>query len=268
VQVRSVTFEQSFESRIVRMAVLVLCLSVLFVSVIANTPIVHGRSLRQHHGHHSHPNYYDFEESASQDPSGRLEDDLVYNDSYKRKPESHEYSRILNRLRNREPSRRQDLRRYDVDGYEGSSVRFFARKKRHNKHVKYETLTEENKRDLTADKISRIDDQEFLHNGGDLHTSYEMEVKAAQNSTICSYTVESIPIPHIRGTRQPKDLEHVRCNHIGCQDADPYCCIQTYRNVEVSYGDGYRETIKIYVGCVCAHRHRVLLTESQLPINE
>ncbi|XP_067215538.1 uncharacterized protein [Linepithema humile] len=248
------------------MAVLGLCLSVLFVSVIVSTPIVHGQSLRRHHGHHSHPNYYDFEESVSRDLSGRLENDLVYGDSYRRKSDSHGYPRFLNRLRNYEPLRRQnDLRRYDDNGHEASSTRLFARRKRHNKHnvnTNYKVPTDEIKRDMIEDQIRNHENARGLH-----EVSYEVEVRKAQNSTTCSYTVEYIPIPANRRTRVPKNLQHVRCNHAGrsCQGADHYRCIQTYSNIEVSYGDGYRETIKIYVGCVCADY--VLLKESPWPID-
>lgn len=136
---------------------------------------------------------------------------------------------------------------------------FFARRKRHNK-PSYRTFTNESKRDLISESHEN-------HAQRGLRAPIEVEVKKAQNSTTCSYTVESIPIPDNRSTRVPRNLEHVRCNHAGksCQGADHYCCIQTYSNIEVSYDDGYRETIKIYVGCVCADY--ILVRESLLPID-
>ncbi|KAJ8672722.1 hypothetical protein QAD02_003982 [Eretmocerus hayati] len=84
---------------------------------------------------------------------------------------------------------------------------------------------------------------------------FEVEVREAQNSSLCNYTV--VPIPDTTGTRLPRELEHIKCNHVGskCQDRGTYCCLQTYRNVEVVYGGGSEprtEILKVYSGCVCS----------------
>lgn len=80
---------------------------------------------------------------------------------------------------------------------------------------------------------------------------FEIEVREAQNSSLCNYTVIPIPDP---GGRIPRELEHVKCNHVGsrCQDEGTYCCLQTYRNMQVAYKDGKSDTIKVYSGCVCS----------------
>lgn len=135
--------------------------------------------------------------------------------------------------------------------------------------MSYQRISEQDKTDLSRQRDRRFDRLRSGESGG-FHTIFELEVKEAQNSSICNYTVESIP--DTRGSRVPKNLEHVRCNHIGssCQGTGTYCCIQTYRNIDVSYGDGDKETIKLYVGCVCALQdlNSVQVVESQLSIND
>ncbi|XP_070167000.1 uncharacterized protein [Polyergus mexicanus] len=265
-----------------------LCLSVLFAGVVSMS-VVQGRNLRRRHNHHSHSDYYpNFEESMPRDLSRRLEDDLEYQqDPYRRQMERRESSRILDRpakYKERIPSshryknvydprnyaeslRQKDEIRRQEDIIEDALTKFVVRGKRHNGHsgsVNYQIFSAQDKWELQQ--------QLKLHastNSG-LRASFELEVKEAQNSSICNYTVESIP--DIRGTRMPKDLQHVKCNHAGssCQNTDAYCCIQTYRYIEVSYGNGEnREKMKIYVGCVCALRElNALVTESVLPIND
>lgn len=85
----------------------------------------------------------------------------------------------------------------------------------------------------------------------DIHV-FELEVREAQNSSLCNYTVVSIPDP---GDRVPRVLEHIKCNYVGnrCRERGSYCCVQTYRMVDVSYeATGSNDTIKVYSGCVCA----------------
>ncbi|KYN39128.1 hypothetical protein ALC56_06554 [Trachymyrmex septentrionalis] len=242
------------------------CLPVLVAYVIVNIPLVQGRSLRRRHGHHSHLNYYNFEESLPRDLSGRrLDDDLEYYHDFQGRKKSREYPQVLDRSlaygedsEERVPmsfhrykheydsrdrgSLRKDFPRKHND-FNALSMRFVARRKRHNKFGTVASYHRFNPRDVTWRFEDELRVQEKV---------FELEVKQAQNSSICNYTVESIP--DTRGTRVPKDLEHVRCNHIGssCQGTGTYCCIQTYRNIEVSYGDGDTETMKLYVGCVCA----------------
>ncbi|KYQ58215.1 hypothetical protein ALC60_02635 [Trachymyrmex zeteki] len=254
------------------------CLPVLVAYVIVNIPLVQGRSLRRRHGHHSHPNYYNFEESLPRDLSGRLDDDLEYYRDFHRQKKSREYPQVLDRSleyedseervpmsfrrhkheygsRDRESLRKDYLRKHDFDAL---SMRFVARRKRHDKRtvVNYHKFNPE---DVTWQFENQPRMQEKL---------FELEVKQAQNSSICNYTVESIP--DTRGSRVPKDLEHVKCNHIGssCQGTGTYCCIQTYRNIEVSYGDGDTERMKLYVGCVCALQVFNSMMSSEISISD
>lgn len=249
-----------------------LCLSAFFACVIVSMPIVQGRSPKRHHRHHySHPNYYDFAES----------DNSEYRDSFE-PAEKREYPRdVLNRFSEHEeqmlfPRRynlrdliqqRQKTRNIDAS----SSMEFVARRKRHNKHggkLTYQVGLTERDREIMQWQHDR--DMEQLEQKKQLRLEFEM--KEAQNKSICNYTVESIP--DTRGSRIPRNLENVKCNHIGsdCQ-GNASCCVQTYKYMEVSYGDGYRETIKIYVGCVCANKEfgKGLpsngLTESPLPLH-
>lgn len=264
-------------------------LSALVACIIVSTPLVQGRSLRRRHGHHSHLDYYNLEESLPRDLSGHLEDDLEdYRDSYgqaKRRgyPEDldrfSEYEDSEHRVpsfrryrheydsRDRESLRRKEDFPHKHDDFDALSTGFIARRKRHNKHdsnVIYQRINEQNKKNprLSGHRNRGF---ELFSSGND--NSFELELKVAQNRSICNYTVESIP--DTRGSRVPKDLEHVRCNHIGssCQSTGTYCCIQTYRNIEVSYGNGEKETMKLYVGCVCALQAFNGVQESQLPIN-
>ncbi|XP_028048619.1 uncharacterized protein LOC114255037 [Monomorium pharaonis] len=252
---------------------IVLCIPVLVACVIVSTPAIQGRSLRRRHGHHSHSDYYNLEESLPRDLSGRLEDDLEYYRDYYGQTKKRKYPEVLDSTSEFENSeervppflpryereyesrdRESSQRKWEdhpllVDDDFDAFPRIVARRKRHYKHGRYQ------------------DKEQNRH-------YFEMEVKVAQNRSICNYTVESIP-DH-SGSRIPRDLEHVKCNHLGssCQGAGTYCCIQTYRNIEVSYGNGHNETMKLYVGCVCAfqgahHSDNVQsLTQSPLPIND
>lgn len=119
-----------------------------------------------------------------------------------------------------------------------------ARDKRYNGGIqRYKSWTEE---DRKAFESSRQGSNPELYN----HL-FEVEVREAQNSSLCNYTIIPIPDP---GGRIPRELEHVKCNHVGsrCQDKGTYCCLQTYRNVQVVYEDGKMENIKVYSGCVCS----------------
>ncbi|EZA52836.1 hypothetical protein DMN91_012040 [Ooceraea biroi] len=265
-----------------------LCLSTILIYVILCAPVVEGRSLMGRH-HHSRLDYHDPEQMSIPRNLPRLQDSLEYRDKraahrrhgylasaplghssehVEKVSSPHRYGHEHDLTNYESSRRRKEVRRYD----EESSNRLGARRKRHNKHgstVNYRRITEQDKKDLL---LSRQYDQELEsgENGG-LHESYELEVKEAQNSSICNYTVKSIP--DIRGNRVPKDLEHVMCNHAGssCQGAGSYCCIQTYKNVEVSYGDnGDRETMKLYVGCVCALQvfNGLQVVESPLRIHD
>ncbi|KMQ82057.1 putative serine threonine-protein kinase vps15-like protein [Lasius niger] len=112
-------------------------------------------------------------------------------------------------------------------------------------------------------------DRLYPSTSGGLRSSFELEIKDAQNISFCRYSVE--PIPDIRGTRMPKDLVHIKCNVIGnkcLNTGDIYCCIQTYRNVEVSYSDGESETLKIYTGCIYALNNSLPLVQSNNPYND
>lgn len=268
-----------------------LCLPVLFACIVSMS-IVQGRNLRRRHNHHSHPDYYlDFEESIPRDLSRRFEDDLEYQqDLYRRPMERRESSRILDRpveyeeqtplphrkhmydLRNYAESVRKNEARKQEDAIEDALTRFIVRRKRHNRHsgtVSYQKFSDQDRRDLEISKRRQL--ELYTSTTGGLRASFELEVKEAQNSSICNYTVESIPIPYNR-TRMPKDLEHIRCNYAGssCQDTGNYCCIQTYRYIEVSYDNGEdREKMKIYVGCVCALQDlNNELIQSYLPIHD
>lgn len=105
------------------------------------------------------------------------------------------------------------------------------------------------------------------HSVENLHPFLELEVREAQNISVCKYIIDAIPDP--RGARIPKDLEHVRCIGSGmCQGT--YCCVQTYKIIEVSYGvdNGDKETLKVYVGCVWAQVPPIPIDgihESRLP---
>ncbi|XP_011259112.2 uncharacterized protein LOC105253049 isoform X2 [Camponotus floridanus] len=236
-----------------------LCLPVLFACIVSMS-IVQGRNLRRRHNHHSHPDYYlDFEESIPRDLSRRFEDDLEYQqDLYRRPMEKRELSRILDPVEYEErtplPHRKH-------------------MKRQHNKHsgtVSYQKFSDQDKQELEISKRRRQQLELYTSTISGLRAPFELEVKEVQNSSICNYTVKSIPIPYNR-TRVPKDLEHVRCNYAGssCQDTGNYCCIQTYRYIEVSYDNGEdREKMKIYVGCVCALQdlNNDLLSQSHLPI--
>lgn len=267
-----------------------LCLPVLFACVVSMS-VVQGRNLRRRHNHHSHSDYYpNFEESMPRDLSRPLEDDLEYQqDPYRRQMERRESSRVLDRstkYEERLPSshrykhvydprnyaeslRRKDEIRRQEDIIEDASTKFVVRGKRHNGHsgtVNYQIFSAQDKWDLEQ----QIKQHTSTNSG--LRASFELEVKEAQNSSICNYTVESIP--DIRGTRTPKNLQHVKCNHAGssCQNTGTYCCIQTYSYIDVSYGNGENREkmkMKIYVGCVCARRElNALVTESVLPIDD
>lgn len=270
-----------------------LCLPVLFACVVSMS-VVQGRNLRRRHNHHSHLDYYlDFEDSIPRDLSRRFEDNPEYQqDSYREQMERRESSRILDGpaeneeriplphrkhvydLRNYAESLRKDEPRRQAN-VEDALTRFVVRRKRHNRHgsgsLNYQRFNKQDKWELDVNKQhQQLELYTSTTNG--LRASFELEVKEAQNSSICNYTVESIPIPGNRTTRMPRDLEHIRCNYIGssCQTGD-YCCIQTYRHVEVLYDDGEdREKMKIYVGCVCALQdlNSGLTEYSQLPIND
>ena len=249
------------------------CLPVLVVYVIVNISLIQGRSLKRRHGHHSHLNYYNFEESPPRDLSRHLDDDdfqgqkksreypqvldrfLEYEDSEERVPMS--FRRYKHDSRDRESLRKDFLRKHN--DFDALSMKFVARRKRHNKFGTVANYHKFNPKDVTWRFEDELRVQEKV---------FELEVKQAQNSSICNYTVESIP--DTRGSRIPKDLEHVKCNHIGssCQGTGTYCCIQTYRNIEVSYGDGDTETMKLYVGCVCALQVFSSMMSSEISIND
>lgn len=266
------------------------CLSVLIACIIVSTPFVQGRSLRRRHGHHSHSDYYNLDESLPRDLSRRLEDDLEhYRDFHgQTKIPKLEYPQVLDRSSEYEDSEdrvspsfrrykheydsrgRESLRRKEDslhDDFNALSMRF-VRRKRYNKHdsVTHQKNNEPSKINLKLN--ARYDYRVKLYPDKNDEASFELEVKEAQNRSVCNYTVESIP--DTRGSRVPKNLEHVRCNHIGssCQGTGTYCCIQTYRNIEVSYGNGDKETMKLYVGCVCALQVFNNIQEPRLPIND
>ncbi|KAL6260083.1 hypothetical protein P5V15_007622 [Pogonomyrmex californicus] len=236
------------------------CLFTLAVSVIVCTLLVQGRSLRRRHGHHPHSDYYDDGEWLPRDLSGRLEDNSgYYRDSYRQAEKRHN-SRIPDRSSEYENSKERvasSIRRYkhefDLWNRESSSrrkedsprkyndtfsMRFFNRRKRFNK-FEPSPVEHNGQSSINVAKDS---------------VRYEMEVREAQNLAVCNYTVESIPVPENRSARVPRILEHIKCNHIGsrCQGTNTACCIQTYRNITVFYGDGTSEIMKIYVGCICA----------------
>ncbi|KMR03923.1 putative serine threonine-protein kinase vps15-like protein [Lasius niger] len=262
-----------------------LCLPVLFACVIVSTSVVQGRNLRRRHGRHFYSDYYqDFEESVPRDLSRRLEDDLEFQQyPYRRQMERRESSGVVDRpaeyeerispplrykhtydLRNyAESLRRKSETRRQKDLMEDASMKFVVRRKRHNKRSSNQISSSQAK--------SRWLKQQYEVTERGLLASYEVEVKEAQNSSICNYNVESIP--DTRGTRMPKDLQHIKCNHAGrkCHNTgdQDYCCIQTYRYVNVSYSDSKNPEkkipTKIYVGCVCASHLNNHLRQSEDP---
>lgn len=249
-----------------------LCLPVFFFVCVVSISVTQGRNLRRRHSHHSHLDYPISEESVPRDLTRRFEDDMEYQRyPYRRQMERRESSRVLdhpveyeerispprrykhvNNLRTFESLRKDEISRPE-DIINDVSTRHVVRGKRHNRHgstVSYQSFSDQDRLELEMNRQRKF---ERTSTTGGLRASYEMEVKEAQNSSICSYTVESIP--DTRGTRMPRDLEHVRCNNAGssCLETGSYCCIQTYRYIEVSYSDGEdSEKMKIYVGCVCA----------------
>jgi len=203
------------------------------------------------------PRFFPDRSSSHENPDERAIDGVVSPDRY-----GHEHGH--DPTTNYElPSLRQRERK-ETRGYDGESSNELgsARRKRHYKHgkaVNYRRMTEQDERDfLRSERDQEPEPRE----------SYELEVKKAQNSSICNYTV----VADTKRNRVPRDLEHVVCNHAGtsCQGAGSYCCIQTYRKIDVSYSDGNREIMKLYVGCVCALQVSAGLrvVESPLPIHD
>ncbi|XP_058802013.1 uncharacterized protein LOC131670433 [Phymastichus coffea] len=114
---------------------------------------------------------------------------------------------------------------------------------RDKRHQRRRNWTEEDWRAFESSRRPELYDH-------DIHV-FELEVREAQNSSLCNYTIIPIPDP---GGRVPRLLEHVKCNYVGnrCRERGSYCCVQTYRNVEVTYPGNKNDTIKVYSGCVCA----------------
>ncbi|XP_077274147.1 uncharacterized protein LOC143903933 [Temnothorax americanus] len=252
-------------------------LSVLAACIVISPSLIQGRSLRRRHGHHSHSSHYNLEESLPRDLSGRLEDDLEsYRNSYGQ-TKTRGHPQILNRFSKYEGSEdrvppyfRRSRHESDSRGRESlRPMELVARRKRHNKHDS-----------MAYQKLSKPNEQNGNHQGSNDHEPkvstrpiendppfLELEVKEAQNRSICKYTVESVP--DVRGSRVPKDLEHVKCNYMQSHCQGIYCCIQTYKNIEVSYGDGEKEKMRLYVGCVCAEISISNdVRESHLPIDD
>lgn len=127
---------------------------------------------------------------------------------------------------------------------------FHAINKRHNEPLD----------DAAYASMSEIDEKAFLKSRArGLHRRnkrYEVEIREAQNSSLCNYTIVDIPDPSPDNSRVPKNLVNVMCNHAGsrCRDTGNYCCIQTYTKIDVTYGNGENENLKVYTGCVCSLR--------------
>ncbi|XP_029157819.1 uncharacterized protein LOC114930236 [Nylanderia fulva] len=253
-----------------------LCLLVLFVCVIVSTSVVEGRNLRRRHGHHFYPDYYqNFEESVPRDLSRRLEGDLEY--PYRMPTGRYESSGVVDRPAEYEDRMlpfRQYRHLYDLNNYDepfqrkGETYRqghpvIRGKRHGHDDAVQYQNfVTDQENRERSSQDL---DESLMTSPSVDIRAPFEMEVKEAQNSSICNYRVEKIP--DIRGTRMPKDLEHIKCNRAGskCQHVKQgyYCCIQTFKYIQVSYSDiGAKEKIKLYVGCVCALQDNIHLSET------
>ncbi|KAL0106008.1 hypothetical protein PUN28_016019 [Cardiocondyla obscurior] len=247
-------------------------LPALVACIVLGAALVQCRNLRHgHHLHHGHRdlNHHNLEESLPRDLLERPENVPEHlRDSYEQeKRERHDLDHLsqyensedqvppfLHRHRHEHDWRRREtLRRKEEDflheqgDLDALSTRFVSRRKRHHKHDT--ALDQQGVEELNYKRTRGLHDHEI-----DLRSiSFELDVKEVQNRSICNYTVESVP--DYRGSRVPRGLEHVKCNYAGsrCQNDGPYCCIQTYRDIEVSYGNGDKEEIRHYVGCVCAH---------------
>ncbi|XP_032677748.1 uncharacterized protein LOC116847154 [Odontomachus brunneus] len=278
-----------------------LCLTILLICVIVDT--LEGSSWRRHHGHHSKPQYHGFKNPMSLDLLAKLsrnnEDHSRHHDTYRQKERrdyleaqvnsfpSLEYENadevqipVIHRRREVPKDFRQEslqMREADTRSKHEDGVRA-------TQHVRHGSYLEDQPASFSSSEYEDVEEQtpvvhrrrQARQRGSDrtsllkalheksLNELYELEVREVQNNSVCSYTV--VPIPDPTGSRIPKVLEEVKCNHAGssCLGTDAHCCIQTYKNIEVSYG-GKRNTIKLYVGCVCARE--VLLKASQLPIN-
>ncbi|EFN80281.1 uncharacterized protein LOC109504189 [Harpegnathos saltator] len=242
-----------------------LCLTVLLTCVIVDM-LVQAASLRRHHSHHSRPQHDDFEELTSLGLSP------------KHSEKRHVYPRHRDNPRERRgylqesgaglfPSsdyedvevqapllhrRRHVSRNYQGDEYE----RQHSARRLHHRHP-----APSNSYLSVNERLRQLNDRQ----ANSLPDFFELEVRQAQNSTVCNYTV--VPVPDPKGCRTPKNLEHIMCNRAGssCFDTNSHCCIQTYKKIDVSYGDGTSDVIKLYVGCVCVRQE--LLIETKLPID-
>lgn len=138
-----------------------------------------------------------------------------------------------------------------------SSEQLHALRKRHNKA----------RRGLVREMISEQEESEIenslaknihRHNIVDKtrRKRFEVELREAQNSSLCNYTVTEIRDTSEDQSRIPKHLVDVKCNHAGlkCREPGTHYCLQTYGKVEVSYSNGTTEVLKILTGCVCALR--------------
>lgn len=183
----------------------------------------------------------------------------------------------------------RDLQQVLPESSRSSVLTTAVRRKRHNKHdaVAYKQMSDAEKKAFMHNRNQYHEANNVRSSGGGGGASsggsgeltigqgisdfYELEVKEAQNSSICNYTVEPIP-DESGGTRVPRDLEHVKCNHVGtrCQNTGTYCCIQTYRMVMVKYGDDKEKPMKIYAGCVCSLQLLAALHphHPRLPLND
>ncbi|XP_066586532.1 uncharacterized protein [Prorops nasuta] len=209
---------------------------VLLATIFAMSKSTEARSLRRH-GHR--------QSSRNLEASADLEDQASV-------------EKLVARHRDRDLELREERR--SLHGHQVKSMQEGGpRRKRHNKHssnVSQKMMTaqdakaaQEFMRAQQAQEAAKLTLDPGIY--GKIVEDYQLEVKEAQNSSICNYTV--VPIPNVRG-RNPRDLEHVICNHAGsrCQSLGQYCCIQTYREIEVTYGDKSSEVLRIYAGCVCA----------------
>ena len=185
--------------------------------------IEYNPEIRKHHSKFRHLGHYERTKSVDElDPEEQM--------------------KTLRVLENREHHLRQLL---------SSSRRSHAIRKRHNGNVEYAMMSEKEETDI----VRNLHHQAFT-NPLKNKRYYEVEVKEAQNSSLCNYTVVDIPDPSPDQSRIPKKLVNVMCNHAGsrCRGVGTYCCLQTYSKLDVSYGDGTSESMKIYTGCVCSLR--------------
>ncbi|XP_043273751.1 uncharacterized protein [Venturia canescens] len=142
--------------------------------------------------------------------------------------------------------------------------RLHAIRKRHNeagRRLAHETITEQEETKIRRELAANIHHHNIAEKTR--RKRFEVELKEAQNSSLCNYTVTEIRDTSEDRSRIPKHLVDVKCNHAGlkCREPGAHYCLQTYGKVEVSYSNGTTEVLKILTGCVCALREYARLEQ-------